>query len=207
VAATPPETLRTLLVSHGRALASDPDRLAGLLYPALPDARHAAGLMVLTAGAGVAAKIAALELPPPAGWELPLELELMVDQGVRDEEARYAVLAWAFALGVGDVEPPEVPDDQAADVAPPVHVGPAATAAKTRLRRATLRRNAAAKPATERDTDGVWIAQVIFLALAGAMFLYLAGFEFFRYGDPWSGAPALAIACVSIGLIGRVWRR
>ncbi|MEO8095841.1 MAG: hypothetical protein ABI632_13045, partial [Pseudolysinimonas sp.] len=57
------------------------------------------------------------------------------------------------------------------------------------------------------SADRGWIACAILLALAGAIFLYLAGFEFFRYGDPWSGAPALAAACVCIALIGRVWRR
>jgi hypothetical protein len=207
VAATAPETLRDLLTEHGIALASDPDRLAGLLVPALPGDRHSAALMVLAAGAGVPAKIVALEAPPPAGFELPLELELMVEQGVSDAEARYAVLAWAFALGVSAAEPLPPPADERWDGTTPVHLGRATAAAPTRLRRTVLRGKSAAEPATERDTDGVWIAQVVVLALAGAMFLYLAGFEFFRYGDPWSGVPALVIACISIGLIGRVWRR
>jgi hypothetical protein len=207
VAVTVAETLRDLLARQGRALVSDPDRLAGLLHRALPGDAHAAGLIVLAAGAGIAAKVAALELPPPAGWELPLELELMVEQGVGEAEARYAVLAWAFALGGSGAEPVPPPVDDAWDGAMPVPIGRRTTAAETRPPRTALRRRAAAEPTTERDTDGVWIAQVIVLALAGAMFLYLAGFEFFRYGDPWSGLPALAIACVSIGLIGRVWRR
>ena len=185
-----------------------PDRLAGLLYPAIPDERRAAQLLVIAAGAGVASQIAELASDPPPGWQVAAELALMVDQGLGDEDASWTTAAWAYALGVTDSEPAPLDGDPVGG--PTIrHPGPVtAASAELRLRRTASRRGSAASsqdmPAAP---DWAWIAYAVLLALAGAVFLYLAGFEFFRYGDPWSGAPALAAACVCIALIGRVWRR
>jgi hypothetical protein len=208
VAVTAPETLRNLILKHGRQLASEPDRLAGLLLPALLDQPRTAKLLVVAAGAGVAEKIARLESEPPLGWEHALELALMVDQGVNDDEARFLVAAWAYALAVREREPVPLPDDDDPVAEPTLQSGPVTAAAELRLRRTDLRQATTTEPApTVQPPRWAWIVQAILLALAGAVFLYLAGFEFFRYGDPWSGAPALAVACLCIGLIGHVWPR
>jgi WD40 repeat protein len=104
------QKLCDIVAAHGSAVADDPRRCGELLRQAAPED-----------GAGVEALLRALEARVPARLALltePLALapltsglvrRLVDEQGLSEEQARWAVESWAVALGKGNDEPAALP--------------------------------------------------------------------------------------------------
>src|SRR5437764_4311337 len=104
------QKLCDIVAAHGPAVADDPRRCGELLREAAPED-----------GAGVEVLLRALEAHVPARLALltePLALapltsglvrRLVGEQGLSEDQARWAVESWAVALGKGGAESPALP--------------------------------------------------------------------------------------------------
>lgn len=102
----PRETLRQLLQLHGLDLAADPRRVRGLMLDLCGDCRAEINLLVQAQEAGVPERL--LQQPgnaPIAILVAQLSRHLEELHFIATPASRWAVEAWAFALGLDSVQP------------------------------------------------------------------------------------------------------
>src|SRR5262245_52521865 len=97
------QKLCDIVTAHGSGVADDPGRCGELLRQAAPEDGAGVEALLRALAARVPARLALLTEPlAMAPLTSGLVRRLVDEQGLSEEEARWAVESWAVALGKGD---------------------------------------------------------------------------------------------------------